>query len=439
MMMRTLGTRPTHLQDADQYLNVDPRDAQGEAEHRGQHDETQQHRDPHLEQDQGCGPGVLHPDLVLVFLETSRPTMRFAETVSAGENGRDNVKEMPKWTAEGGGFWEMEFIKARAVENAFEPSMADSTVYMPGIVLASVMFHHLNTDSDVEGFILGESKEEEKRAITDSTNDHVYFEHTICKLLVLQWSRGGRYGCIKEDVARQPAGKSIDNLIGWYRQRRNTEQRMTLRERLVYDSLMNALANPDLIFLLLTPSEVTSTGSTHETEYAAFRSHNRRFHKIPVVINNLGSQEDVVYRTSCAPCSSAGYHRVVQKHKSKFFSQDDTQREVMEINKMYSSMQAELQKECKKVEKSEQEVQMLLAELTTLRKMISKKKSLIPEKGVLRPSIRGNLLLENSLKRRFPHSPLFHTQTLTIQGIPVAERLDPPTFTCPQVASDPEP
>ncbi|CAL8278848.1 unnamed protein product [Merluccius merluccius] len=127
---------------------------------------------------------------------------------------------------------------------------------------------------------------------------------------------------------------------------------MTLRERLVCDSLMNALANPDLIFLLLTPSE----------------------------------------------------------------------------------------KECKKVEKSEQEVQMLLAELTTLRKLISKKKSLIPEKGVLRPSIRGNLLLENSLKRRFPHSPLFHTQTLTIQGIPVAERLDPlPTFTCPQVASDPEP
>ncbi|KAJ3606080.1 hypothetical protein NHX12_028123 [Muraenolepis orangiensis] len=322
--------------------------------------------------------------------------------------------------------------------------MADSTVYMPGIVLASVMFQHLNTDSDVEGFILGESKEEEKRAITDSTNDHVYFEHTIHVQKHITCYRLNKFyngaGEVDMDILKKMLPDNMQNLIGWYRQRRNTEQRMTLRERLVHDNLQNALANPELIFLLLTPSEVTSTGSTHETEYAAFSSHKRRFHKVPVVVNNLGTLEDVVYRTSCAPCSAAGYHRVVQKHKSKFFSQDDTHGEVMEINKMYSSMQAELQKECKKVEKSEEEVQTLLAQLAALEKLISKKKSLIPEKGVLRPLIRGNLLLENSLKRRFPHSPLFHTQTLTLQGVPVAECLDPPpTLTSPHVASGPEP
>ncbi|CAL8322597.1 unnamed protein product [Lota lota] len=321
--------------------------------------------------------------------------------------------------------------------------MADSTVYMPGIVLSSVMFQHLNTDSDAEGLILGESKEEEKRAITDSTNDHVYFEHTIhvqkhmpCNRLNKFYNGAGEVDMV---ILRKMLPDNMqDNLIGWYRQRRNTEQRMTLRERLVHENLKNAVANPELIFLLLTPSEVTSACSTHETEYATFRSHNRRFHKVPVVISNLGSLEDVVYRTSCAPCSAAGYHRVVQKHKANFFSPDDTQREVMEINKMYSSMQAELQKECKKVEKSEQEVHTLLAQLTALRKLISKKKSLVPEKGVVRPLIRENLLLENSLKRRFPHSPLFHTQTLTLQGVPVAERLPSPLMTPgPHVASEP--
>ena len=46
-----------------------------------------------------------------------------------------------------GGFWVMSFITARARE-AFDSRMADSTVYMPGIVLSSVMFQHLNTDSD---------------------------------------------------------------------------------------------------------------------------------------------------------------------------------------------------------------------------------------------------------------------------------------------------
>ncbi|XP_059905684.1 BRCA1-A complex subunit Abraxas 1 isoform X2 [Gadus macrocephalus] len=336
----------------------------------------------------------------------------------------------------------MSFITARARE-AFDSRMADSTVYMPGIVLSSVMFQHLNTDSDAEGFILGESKEEEKRAITDSTNDHVYFEHTIHVQKHLPCNRLNKFynGAGEVDMVvlrKMMPDNRQDHLIGWYRQRRNTEQRMTLRERLVHENLKNAVANPDLIFLLLTPSEVTSACSTHETEFATFRSLNRRFHNVPVVVSNLGSLEDVVYRTSYAPCSSAGYHRVVQKHKSKFFSPDDTQREVMEINKMNSSMQAELQKECKKVEKSEQEVQTLRAQLTALRKLISKKKSLIPEKDVLRPSIRENLLLENSLKSLFPHSPLFQTQTLTLHGVPVAESLPPhPTTPCPHV--DPEP
>lgn len=66
-----------------------------------------------------------------------------------------------------------------------------------------------------------------------------------------------------------------ENLIGWYRQRRNTDQQMTFREKVVHEKLKSALSNPHMIFVLLTPSKVTSPGSTHRMEYAAFISRSR--------------------------------------------------------------------------------------------------------------------------------------------------------------------
>lgn len=59
-------------------------------------------------------------------------------------------------------------------------------------------------------------------------------------------------------------------MIGWYRQRRNTGQQMTLKEQLVHQNLRKLLPYQELIFLLLTPSEVTASRSTHRLEYTAF-------------------------------------------------------------------------------------------------------------------------------------------------------------------------
>lgn len=50
---------------------------------------------------------------------------------------------------------------------------------------------------------------------------------------------------------------------------------MTFREKLVHEKLKSALSNPHLIFLLLTPSSVSPTESTHRMEYAAFISRSR--------------------------------------------------------------------------------------------------------------------------------------------------------------------
>lgn len=63
-----------------------------------------------------------------------------------------------------------------------------------------------------------------------------------------------------------------ESVIGWYKQRRNTEQQMSFREKLIHVKLKGALSNPHLIFVLLTPSKVTTPGSTHRMEYTAFIS-----------------------------------------------------------------------------------------------------------------------------------------------------------------------
>lgn len=65
------------------------------------------------------------------------------------------------------------------------------------------------------------------------------------------------------------------SVIGWYRQRRNTDQQMSFREKLIHEKLQTALSNPHMIFVLLTPSKVTASGSTHRMEYAAFISRSR--------------------------------------------------------------------------------------------------------------------------------------------------------------------
>lgn len=69
-----------------------------------------------------------------------------------------------------------------------------------------------------------------------------------------------------------------DRLIGWYRQRRSSEQQMSFREKIVHEQLRTRLSNPHMIFMLLTPGRVTTPGSTHKVEYAAFISRSRYRH-----------------------------------------------------------------------------------------------------------------------------------------------------------------
>ncbi|XP_018545263.1 BRCA1-A complex subunit Abraxas 1 [Lates calcarifer] len=305
--------------------------------------------------------------------------------------------------------------------------MAEPTVRMSGIVLASLMFQHLNSDSDVEGLILGESKFEEQVTISDSQADHIHIEevyniqkHIACHKLNSFYNSVGEVDV--EAVQKILADNKQESVIGWYRQRRNTDQQMTFREKIVHENLKSSLSNPHMIFVLLTPSKLTSPGSTHRMEYAAFISRSRQFMNVPVLVSNLGLLEQLAYWKVSAPCSAVGYNLTMKKHGSKFFSSNGLLREVNEVNKMNDSLQSELQKACRDVEESERLVETLQADVSALRRRVrEKQQSRAGKEPVEDPPEQKNLLLHEAVRALFACSPLFTSQTLTLQAFPVPD------------------
>ncbi|KAJ4921720.1 hypothetical protein JOQ06_011221 [Pogonophryne albipinna] len=160
--------------------------------------------------------------------------------------------------------------------------MAEPTVRVSGIVLSSLMFQHGNTDSDAEGLVLGESRVEEQITISDSQADRIHIQeiyyvqkHIACNKLNLFYSGAGEVNSVA--VKKLLADNKQDSVLGWYRQRRNSDQQLSFRERIVHQSLKASLRNPHLLFLLLTPHRASSAESTHRTEYCAYISRNRGF------------------------------------------------------------------------------------------------------------------------------------------------------------------
>lgn len=197
---------------------------------------------------------------------------------------------------------------------------------------------------------------------------------------------------------------------------------MTLREKAVHENLKKTLSNPHMIFLLLTPSPFTSSGSTYKTEYAAYILRSRKNIHVPVLVNNLGSLDPVSYCKASALCSAVGYNQTMKKHRSKFFSSNDVLNEVENINSMNDTLQSELHDMCQAVEKSEKQLEALHAEVSALKRKVQEKKqhTLKKDPGDS-PEPKRNMLLHKAVRALFARSPLFLSQTLTSTAYPLLD------------------
>ncbi|XP_006885321.1 PREDICTED: BRCA1-A complex subunit Abraxas [Elephantulus edwardii] len=298
-----------------------------------------------------------------------------------------------------------------------------TSAVLSGFVLGALAFQHFNTDSDTEGFLLGEVKGEAKNSITDSQMDDVEVIYTIDIQKYIPCYRLFRFynslGEINEQALKTVLSNVKKDVVGWYKFRRHSDQIMTYRERLLHNNLLKYLSNKELVFLLLTPSITTESCSTHRLEHALHKPQEGLFHRIPLVVANLGMSEQLGYKTVSSSCLSTGFSRAVKTHSSEFFKEDGSLKEVHKINEMYGTLQQELKNVCKKVEHSERAVEKLLEDVHRLKQEIKKRKQaqtqVAGEKNVPEEP-QENPFLCQALRTIFPETEILHSCTISLKN-----------------------
>ncbi|XP_045140082.1 BRCA1-A complex subunit Abraxas 1 isoform X2 [Echinops telfairi] len=231
-------------------------------------------------------------------------------------------------------------------------------------------------------------------------------------------------GEVNEQALKKILPNVQKNVVGWYKFRRHSDQIMTFRERLLHQNLQKHLSNQELVFLLLTTSITTESCSTHRLEHSLHKPQEGLFHRIPLVVANLGMSEQVGYKTTSGSCTSTGFSRAVKTHSSEFFKEDGSLKEIHKINEMYASFQEELKTVCKEVEHSERAVEKLLEEVNILKQEIKKRKQMqihaAGEKNVPEEP-QENIFLCQALQTLFPDSKLLQSCVISLQNRHLSE------------------
>ncbi|XP_076999080.1 BRCA1-A complex subunit Abraxas 1 isoform X2 [Tamandua tetradactyla] len=227
-------------------------------------------------------------------------------------------------------------------------------------------------------------------------------------------------GEVNEQALKKILSSAKKNVVGWYKFRRHSDQIMTFRERLLHKNLQKHLSSQELVFLLLTPSITTESCSTHRLEHALHKPQDGLFHRVPLVVTNLGMTEQLGYKTVPSSCMSSGFGRAVKTHSSEFFEEDGSLKEVHKINEMYGSLQEELKNICKKVEHSERAVEKLLEDVNRLKQEVNKRKQAqvqaVAGKQNILEDPRENAFLCEALQTLFPDCELLHSCVISLKN-----------------------
>ncbi|XP_027244334.1 BRCA1-A complex subunit Abraxas 1 isoform X3 [Cricetulus griseus] len=193
---------------------------------------------------------------------------------------------------------------------------------------------------------------------------------------------------------------------------------MTFREQLLHRNLQTQLSSPELVFLLLTPSITTESCSTHCLEHALYKPQKGLFHRVPLVVANLGMSDQLGYKTESASCTSTGFSKAVRTHSSQFFNEDGSLKEVHKINEMYAAIQEELRSLCQKVEQSEREVEKLMMDINQLKEVRKEQHAKIKAAGekTVQNNPQENILLCQALRTFFPESEVLHSCVISLKN-----------------------